>query len=280
MTRSSFFAGVARRPITVGGTPAFSPLFIESAALLGTLHTARTAAVVDLLPRGRYRPIEVLPGRAVVGIFAAEYRQTDIGPYNEVGLGLLVSLGRPRGAARPGGMLSTLTQALVRRDVGVFVADLPVTTELARVGGVEWFNFPKYVADIAFRDTADHRIATVREGRSMDLVVELQGWRPRRSRLAQWAPRLLAGPERLRIQTLSEIGGRAFGARFELRLADASLGLGVGAALRLGPHPRAAAYRSLDLSRPLLTLFAPECEGILHEPVALAADPATEGART
>src|SRR5690606_29143851 len=84
-----------------------------------------------------------------------------------------------------------------------FVYDLPVSTPISVAGGVEWFNFPKYLADITFRETANHRICSVREFEGKDLVMEFQGQKSRR--LLGWGI-----PERLRtmdVELFPQIGG-------------------------------------------------------------------------
>lgn len=53
--------------------------------------------------------------------------------------------------------------------------DLPVTTEIALQGGVEVYNYPKYLADISYRETKNYRICTVRDRESQDLIVEFDG---------------------------------------------------------------------------------------------------------
>ena len=71
-------------------------------------------------------------GKAVVVVYCIEYRITDIGPYNEVGLTVL--------AGAPGDPIPAN-----------YVVDLPVTTAVANRAGREIWGYNKFVAAIDVR---------------------------------------------------------------------------------------------------------------------------------
>jgi hypothetical protein len=76
--------------------------------------------------------LQVIPqedGKAVVKLFCIEYRKTDLGPYNEVGLTVL----------------TTTPSELIPAD---YVLNLPVTTELANRAGREIWGYNKFLATI------------------------------------------------------------------------------------------------------------------------------------
>lgn len=91
------------------------------------------------------RPIEFLPGRCLIAFTAFEYRRTDIDPYNEFSIAFLITFRCPQ--------IPMLTAALqmVKRRFTAYVWQLPVTTEIARAGGVELYGYPKFIADIEFK---------------------------------------------------------------------------------------------------------------------------------
>lgn len=90
----------------------------------------------------------VLGERAVVGVSMYEYRVTSVGPYNEVGVAVPVFReGQPRPAL---GTLDLLRSA-GERQLGFYILDLPVTTDVANAAGREFWGFPKFVTDIEFR---------------------------------------------------------------------------------------------------------------------------------
>ena len=86
--------------------------------------------------------VEPLPvgGRAMVQLMALEYRDTSVGPYNELGVLVLV---RRRGSS-PSGVKTMLSPARVE-DAGWWVVNLPVTTGFTCAAGREIWGYPKYV---------------------------------------------------------------------------------------------------------------------------------------
>lgn len=78
-------------------------------------------------------------------VFSAyEYRKTDADPYNEVSIAIMATFQQRQ---IPG---VTLAVQAMRHRFTSYVWHLPVTTERARVGGVELFGYPKFIADISF----------------------------------------------------------------------------------------------------------------------------------
>ena len=95
---------------------------------------------------------EPLPvgGKAMAQLMALEYRETSVGPYNE--LGVLV-LARRTGSS-PSAVRSLVKPASVE-DAGWYVVNLPVTTGFTCASGRELWGFPKYVTRIDTEFTRD-----------------------------------------------------------------------------------------------------------------------------
>lgn len=83
-------------------------------------------------------------GRAIAAIYAWDYRDSTVGSYGEVGLGIQT---RRRGT-RPS-LLRLGINMLADENQGIWVQNLPVTTKEACVAGVELWGYPKYITDIA-----------------------------------------------------------------------------------------------------------------------------------
>jgi Acetoacetate decarboxylase (ADC) len=83
-------------------------------------------------------------GKAVVLLYCIEYRVTDIGPYNEVGLTVL--------AKAPGDPIPAM-----------YVANLPVTTTVARHAGRELWGYNKFVAAIDVKSDGDNFSTTLND---------------------------------------------------------------------------------------------------------------------
>jgi hypothetical protein len=91
-----------------------------------------------------------------------QYRATSIGPYNELGISLLATpgLGFPR--------MSLLRVLAGDPRLAFFVLHLPVTTEIARAGGVEVYGYPKTLAELPIEwDEHAMKAALVDEGRTV-----------------------------------------------------------------------------------------------------------------
>lgn len=89
----------------------------------------------------------VMGKQAVVGISFYEYRETSIGPYNEVGVAIPVI---HEGQSRPLLPLLDLYMSPEKRKIGFYVIDLPVTTAAANAAGREMWGLPKFVTRIPF----------------------------------------------------------------------------------------------------------------------------------
>jgi hypothetical protein len=146
---NEFFKGVQQWEFNLGELPFKLPVFYYDTTTITAIYTASTGKVKELLPLPQMNPIELSPGKCLVAFTAFEYRDTDINPYNEFAIAFLITFDRPQ--------IPFLTSALqmYRRRMTAYVWHLPVTTEIARVGGVELYGYPKFIADIEFEKEAD-----------------------------------------------------------------------------------------------------------------------------
>ena len=51
----------------------------------------------------------------------------------------------------------------------VYIHHLPVTTEFARMGGVHFYNYPKFLSEITFEDQDQNLEVTLRENEGLIL---------------------------------------------------------------------------------------------------------------
>jgi hypothetical protein len=145
-----FFDGIDQVELKVDGGTARFPIFYRDARMFAFVLPANLFKLRRMLPDPRFVPAQILPGVGAVAIAAFEYFDTDVGPYSEFQIGIM--LNSPHYAAIPG--YNVLRQFLDRL-YGVFVYHLPVTTELALRAGIDFYNYPKFLADIEFSDTAE-----------------------------------------------------------------------------------------------------------------------------
>ena len=144
MSSGDFFQGIAQWEFDWRGAKGRLPVFYFDNTSMTAIYTCSTARVRALLPHPEMRLVEIRPGRCLAAFTAFEYRRTDIDPYNEFSISFLITFGR---RPIPG---VTIARQMLDRRFSTYVWQLPVTTEIARVGGVDLYGYPKFIADIAF----------------------------------------------------------------------------------------------------------------------------------
>jgi hypothetical protein len=136
--------------------------------------SADPEAVGDKLAGTGLIPALRLGRRPLVALSIYEYRQTSIGPYNEVGLVILVYPERFRRSRSVLGLRDVLRNP-DRREQGAYITDLPVTTAEACAAGREIWGFPKFVAPISFSLGGGHFSSTVEDEADGSTIMEFTG---------------------------------------------------------------------------------------------------------
>jgi len=201
------------------------PVIVRDASSVFASFVVPTAAVRKVLPPG-LQPAELLPGRTLCSLAGIEYRDNDLGRYNEVAVAFIVREGRD--AALP--MVD-----LVRGRVGAYIHHLPVTESFTCAAGSTIWGFPKTIEQISITEEDGRRICKLMMGGAhvLTLSVKASGrWRFRDAPVTAFSYR--GGIVR---RTPFVSGGEGVGYR-----------LG-GAALTLGAHPLADELRSLGLPK-------------------------------
>lgn len=245
------FAGVRQVEARIEGHDFKLPLFYRDASSITAIFPAKLAEARRLLGHPSLQAAPLVPGVGAIGITSFEYRDTDIGPYNELAVTVLATHG-----SRPLPFVS-LVEGLRTHTVHAYVRHLPVTTEIARVGGVEIYGYPKHVTRIDFR---------ARKGRFETSLwddgvrpIELSGPLPTGGRTG--VP--------LRYVTYTVKAGRPVEAQV-LAFADtlAQTWRARATRLRLDPqHPVGAELgRALLTRRPVMLQWVPRFGSILHGP--------------
>jgi hypothetical protein len=217
-----------QRRLLSDGTEVPLPIrFFDAQCLLATFVTDAQRASLLLEGTG----LEVAPqedGRAMTMVACFAYRTTDIGPYNEVCLGVW--------ALRPGDRMPAL-----------YVSDLPVTTTLAHRAGREIWGYNKFVAPIDVQGDGKTFSTTLRDPDNAVILV-LEGAR---------TASIPTPPAD--VPTFSMLGGRAI--RTIIRpMTPFQISSGKDFVLKVGKsdHPMAANLRTLalDEAHPALLQYA------------------------
>ena len=141
MQKTDFFEGIKQTSLIAGPYNVPIPLFYRDLAYLGVYLLAPLTKVRSILPSKRMHPFRLTPWHCIVTITVSEFRDTDVGPYNTVSLGVPFVLDRISPVLT--GILRTPPEAPM-----IYVLHLPVSSEIARTTGVEIANFPEFLADI------------------------------------------------------------------------------------------------------------------------------------
>jgi len=249
MRGSPFFDGVAQSEVAIAGEAARVPIFYYDGTATQAVFAARLGALRRLMPDPRFAPARLAPGLGAVAITCFEYRDTDIGPYNE--LAISVVLNEPWFLPNLPGR--ALVSSLRRRQLHAWIQHLPVTTEIARAYGAE-MNYPKFVGGIDFEQTATDRVCRLSEG--VERILTLSG-------------DLIATPRSEQFQFFCHtwMDRQPQSAEFKINATQMGVSLRPGVAtLELGEHhPIALELAGLLLSRrPIQYQYISRFEGILY----------------
>jgi Acetoacetate decarboxylase (ADC) len=171
--RASLAGEVVTRPVSLESTPpaqfalqqrvlsdgaeCFLPIRYFDVQCLVATFLAPPDKASELLLGAGLRPVLQEDGRAVVDLYFIEYRKTDIGPYNEVGLTVR--------ATAPGDPIAAS-----------YVVHLPVTTAVACRAGREIWGYNKFVAAIDVK--SEGRIfSTVLRDSGHEIIGAIEGMR-------------------------------------------------------------------------------------------------------
>jgi Acetoacetate decarboxylase (ADC) len=224
-----------RRPTLSDGSECPLPIRYFDAQYLVASFLTDPGRAAELLAGTGLQPVRQEDGHAIAVLFCGEYRNTDIGPYNEVGLTIL--------SVAPGDPIPA-----------IYVQSLPVTTARANRAGHEIWGFNKFVAGIDITCEAKKFAATVRGPDNVEIST-FEGTR---------SPCIPAPPSDL--YTFSMFKGKLLKTR-TLVLTPLQVGSGDGFLLKVGSsaHPMAASLRSLGLDgkRPVLVQYADPAQALL-----------------
>ncbi len=158
MRDDAFFKDTPRNPMTKEGLTVEFPILYYDLRMIAATFIAKTSLIKKILPHPNYKPVEIWPGTGMLGIFAFEYLDTSIGPYNEIALTIPMKF--PPSLTLPG--LAVISGRRKKIFSG-YIHHLPVTTEIALKAGIYFWNYPKFLAEINFKDEGPNLEVTLKE---------------------------------------------------------------------------------------------------------------------
>jgi len=164
MRDSPFFKDTPKKILEMDGEAVEFPVLYYDFRSITCFFTAKTSQVKKLLPHPNFKPIEIWPRTSMLIISAFEYLDTSIGPYNEIAIAVPVAF--PPRFMIPG--LATISM-LRKNAPHIYIHQLPVTTEIALKGGVHFYNYPKFLAQITFQDQGENLVVSLKENDNLIL---------------------------------------------------------------------------------------------------------------
>lgn len=163
-----FFSGVTQEPVETSAGECMLPILYRDGSCVGLMYRVAPEVVAPLIRDEEFEPFTLM-GKAIVQLVVFEYRDTTIGPYNELALAVEIK--------RKGSSPSTwgaLVNAKGQPSYGSTFLNLPVTSEGANAAGREIWGYPKYVVDIQTEFT-EEGVHAVQKG-ELELTVGPAGW--------------------------------------------------------------------------------------------------------
>jgi hypothetical protein len=164
------FLDVPQKKTRTTKGPVGLPILYRDASVLQAFFVVDGAKATDILQGTGLKPM-LTRGRGLAGLVFFEYRDTSIGPYNEVGLALACHSGE---GTQPG-ILRDFLRPSRKREIGFHVLDLPVTTEAACAAGKEIWGYPKFVTDLPVEFGKGSFKGTVADPRAKAQICTLDG---------------------------------------------------------------------------------------------------------
>lgn len=141
------FLSVAQAVVPTSVGPVEVPILYRKARSVLAVFPVEKSAIAPLLEPLDLEPVPVVGEQPVVIVAFFDYLDTTIGPYHEAATATVVV---PRGVAKPQHPIWDFLLPARWRRLGLYIFDLPVTTEVANAAGRELWGLPKFVTEIPF----------------------------------------------------------------------------------------------------------------------------------
>ena len=225
------------------------PCVVRDACAATATWMVSSRAAQALLPGPELQIAEIAPGRGLLSIACIDYRDNDLGDYNEVSIAVFV---RQRGDRSKIPFAGSIID-MMRGVLPTHILHLPVDQSFTCEAGRTIWGFPKTFDEIDF-DTSGDRARCV-WNKDDHTVLKLS--------LPRGGHRKL--PEQT-LRTYSYLDGALHETRFTSSAEDLGVRLG-NAEIELGAHPIADELRSLGLPKPaLMSMWMGKMRGRFEAP--------------
>ena len=241
-----------RASYEIQGRTVTMPVEVRDASAATASYLVDADVARGFLPGSELDVLELLPGRAVLSVGCIDYRDNDLGDYNEISIAFFV---RERSESKGFPVLGPIRD-VVSGNVATYIHRLPVNQAFTCEAGCRIWGFPKVVNEIEIRSESGRVVC--------DWSIE--GRPVFRFSTPRSGKRTL--PDRTLV-TYTHIEGVPHKTAFSSGSEGAGFGLG-GAEIELGSHPIADEFRVLGLpKRALMTVWMEHMHGRFEAPQKL-----------
>jgi len=230
MQDHEFFKGTPRQRYEIQGKEVEFPVFYYDFSSVTATFIVKANKLKEVLPHPEFIPAEIWPGSGVLTITAFEYRDTDIGPYNELSVSIPINFEAAAFSPK-----KSAISMLRKHKFALYIHQLPVTTEVARLGGVHFYNYPKFLADIAIEDKGERIETTLKE--KNELILKMSAKKPPLKKSGPFEYHTFSIKDNAILHTLIE--GRAERIGYSM--------MGKFAEVELGDHDMAKELKELNI---------------------------------
>jgi hypothetical protein len=148
MKKEDFFKGINQVMVDSGNYTTRYPIFYREVSYLSVFLLASFTKLKSILPSERMHPYRLTPWYSMFTITVTEYKDSDVGPYNQVSVGI------PFVFDNQSPILTGILHKIPEIPF-IYVLHLPVSTEQSCSCGIEMANYPEFLADINFSKESD-----------------------------------------------------------------------------------------------------------------------------
>lgn len=236
------------RHALVDNIPFVLPVRCKKSPVMMAIFPIDTGKAAELLPGNGIVPVSY-KNTALLVVTVINYLDTVIGKYVEYSIAIACNHDSKSGKFRLPGLFSK------RIDLGQYVIDLPVSSEVSVKGGKGIWGMPKHQGNLDFKVT-DSKVSSQYDlDNQLCVYCEIE------------KPSNAAIPLKMKAANFCSFRGMLMKSTIYF---DGKAGLHMGkhakARLIIGDHPRMQALKSLDIRPdPIVTAFIPEAVGVLDD---------------
>ncbi len=160
MDKSNFFSGFVEKQVVTKSGPVPIPLRVYDVDAIMAIFAVNTEDLRALLP-SKLKPLSLF-GKSILAISALEYKDNNIGPYNEIIVLVPVKYCGPLPPRSP--------KIFSSQRVGFHILIISVTTEIAMNAGIDIWGYPKFISKIDFAKQADRTTCSWQSEKNENIV--------------------------------------------------------------------------------------------------------------